>query len=161
MDIVRGRSEEIFAPNDNITRAEFISLVVKAFELDKIPVGTFSDVRPEHWYYRNVMIAQNMGIVSGAGNNYFYPNQPIKREDMAVILTRTLRITGKPLPHRDSSILDKFSDSHLISDYALSSLAVANGAGIINGKGNDILAPKELATRAEAAVMLYNVLFKL
>lgn len=161
MDIISGRSEDIFAPDDRITRAEFISLVVNAFELNKTPIGTFSDVRPEHWYYRNVMIAKNMGIVSGVGNNYFYPNEPIKREDMAVILARTLRITGSPLPHRDNSILDKFSDRHLISDYALSSLAVTHGAGIINGKGNDILAPKQLATRAEAAVMLYNVLFKL
>ncbi|NLW25813.1 S-layer homology domain-containing protein [Acetivibrio saccincola] len=161
MDIISGRSEDIFAPDDRITRAEFISLVVNAFELNKTPIGTFSDVRPEHWYYRNVMIAKNMGIVSGVGNNYFYPNEPIKREDMAVILARTLRITGSPLPHRDNSILDKFSDRHLISDYALSSLAVTHGAGIINGKGNNILSPDDFATRAEAAVMLYNVLFKL
>ncbi|HQD29500.1 fibronectin type III domain-containing protein [Acetivibrio saccincola] len=161
MGIVKGRSEEIFAPNDNITRAEFISLVVKTFELDRIPIGTFLDVRPEHWYYRDVMIAQNMGIVSGVGNNYFHPNRPIKREDMAVILARTLRITGNPLPHKDNSILEKFSDSHLISDYALSSLAVTHGAGIINGKGSGILAPKDFATRAEAVVMLYNILFKL
>ncbi|MDQ2086569.1 fibronectin type III domain-containing protein [Herbivorax sp. ANBcel31] len=161
MDIISGRSEDIFAPDDSITRAEFISLVINAFELDKTPIGTFSDVRPEHWYYRNVMIAKNMGIVSGVGNNYFYPNEPIKREDMAVILARTLRITESPLPHRDNSILDKFSDRHLISDYALSSLAVTHGAGIINGKGNNILSPDDFATRAEAAVMLYNVLFKL
>ena len=148
MGIVKGRSEEIFAPNDNITRAEFISLVVKTFELDRIPIGTFLDVRPEHWYYRDVMIAQNMGIVSGVGNNYFHPNRPIKREDMAVILARTLRITGNPLPHKDNSILEKFSDSHLISDYALSSLAVTHGAGIINGKGGNILSTKEFCNKS-------------
>jgi len=38
-----------------------------------------------------------MGIVSGTGNNYFYPDDPIKREDMAVILAKTFKIIGKPL----------------------------------------------------------------
>ena len=89
-----------------------------------------------------------MGIVSGVGNNYFHPNRPIKRENMAVILARTLRITGNPLPHKDNSILEKFSDSHLISDYALSSLAVTHGAGIINSKGGNILAPKGFCNKS-------------
>ncbi|TYQ14915.1 UNVERIFIED_CONTAM: S-layer family protein [Acetivibrio alkalicellulosi] len=155
MEIIKGRNENIFAPNDIITRAEFISLVVNAFEIDKNPVGAFNDVAPNHWYYRNVIIAKNAGIVSGTGNNYFYPNHPIKREDMAVILARTLRITGNPLPHHEHSILDKFSDRHLVSDYSISSLSVLHGAGIINGKGNGLLAPRDFATRAEAAVILF------
>ncbi|ABN53656.1 MAG TPA: ferrous iron transporter A [Hungateiclostridium thermocellum] len=161
--IIHGKSEEqgIFAPNDRITRAEFITLIVNAFQLSKTPTGTFADVKPNHWYYRNVMIAKNMGIVSGTGNNYFYPDDPIKREDMAVILAKTFKIIGKPLPNHSDSVLDKYSDKNLISIYALQSMAILNGEGIITGKSSSQLSPKDYATRAEAAVILYKALNKL
>jgi len=129
--------------------------------LAKTPTGTFADVKPNHWYYRNVMIAKNMGIVSGTGNNYFYPDDPIKREDMAVILAKTFKIIGKPLPNHSDSVLDKYSDKNLISIYALQSMAILNGEGIITGKSSSQLSPKDYATRAEAAVILYKALNKL
>jgi hypothetical protein len=159
-DIIKGKSssQNIFAPNDKITRAEFISIVVTSLKFNGTPVGTFEDVKPEHWYYKNVMIAKNVGIVSGIGSNLFYPNEPIKREDMAVILARAMKISGNPLPNHDTSILDKYADKNAISDYAILSLSILNGEKIINGKSNTILAPKDYATRAEAAVMLYNIL---
>lgn len=100
-----------------------------------------------------------MGIVSGIGDGLFYPNEPIKREDMAVILTRALKISGNPLPNHDVSILDKYSDKNNISDYALLSMSMLNGEKIINGKSSATLAPKDYATRAEAAVILYNILY--
>ena len=158
--IIKGKSvnPNLFAPNDKITRAEFINLVVASLKFEKTPVGTFEDVKPEHWFYKNVIIAKNIGIVSGTGNNFFYPNEPIKREDMAVILARALKIPGNPLPEHDISILDKYSDRSNISDYALVSMALLNGEKIINGKSSTTLAPKDYATRAEAAVILYNIL---
>lgn len=161
--IIRGKSEElgIFAPNDRITRAEFITLIVNAFQLDKTPTGTFADVKPNHWYYRNVMIAKNMGIVSGTGNNYFYPNDPIKREDIAVILAKTFKIIGKPLPNHSDTVLDKYSDKSHVSVYALQSMAILNGEEIITGKSSTNLYPRDYATRAEAAVILYKALKKL
>ncbi len=160
-DIIKGKSIEqnIFSPDDRITRAEFISIVVTSLQLSKTPVGTFEDVKPEDWFYRNVLIAKNMGIVSGIGNNFFYPNEPITREDMAVILTRAMKISGNPFPNHNISILDKFSDKNRISDYALISMAILNGEKIINGKSSTTLAPKDYATRAEAAVILYNTLY--
>lgn len=163
--IIQGRSQKpgepaIFAPNDRITRAEFITLVVKAFGIERTPVGTFTDVKPNHWFYKSVITAKNMGIVTGTGDNYFYPNEPIKREDIAVILAKTCKIIGKPLPYYDDSVLDKYKDKGDISPYALSSMAILNAEGIINGKSNNLLAPKDYSTRAEAAVMLYNILEK-
>ena len=159
-DIIIGKSTNpnIFAPNDKITRAEFITLVVNSFQFDKSPVGTFEDVKPEHWFYKNVIIAKNLGVVSGIGNNLFYPNEYIKREDMAVILTRALKISGNTLPDYDLSILDKYSDKNIISNYALTSMALLHGEKIINGKTKTIIAPKDYATRAEVAVILYHTL---
>jgi len=161
--IIKGRSEEmgIFAPNDKITRAEFISLVIKVFGIDRTPVGTFKDVLPNHWFYKSVMTAKNMGIVSGTGDNNFNPNEPIRREDIAVIIVKSFKAVDNPLPYYSDSILNGFSDKKLISSYTLSSLASLNGEKIINGKSSTQIAPGEFATRAEAAVMLYKVLKKL
>lgn len=161
--IIKGRSKEmgIFAPNDRITRAEFISLIINAFGIDRTPVGTFDDVLPNHWFYKSVMTAKNMGIVSGTGDNHFNPDEPIRREDIAVIIVNTFKVVGKPLPYYNDSILNGFSDKKLISSYALSSLATLNGEKIINGKSSTQIAPGDFATRAEAAVMLYKVLEKL
>jgi len=58
------------------------------------------------------MIAKNMGIVSERATTT-YPDDPIKREDMAVILAKTFKIIGKPLPNHSDSVLDKYSDKIL------------------------------------------------
>jgi len=73
--IIHGKSEEqgIFAPNDRITRAEFITLIVNAFQLSKTPTGTFADVKPNHWYYRNVMIAKTWALFQERATTTFIP----------------------------------------------------------------------------------------
>jgi len=47
------------------------------------------------------------------GQQLLYPDDPIKREDMAVILAKTFKIIGKPLPNHSDSVLDKYSDKIL------------------------------------------------
>ncbi len=158
--ILNGKNGNMFYPNDNITRAEFLSFVMKAFKLDALPVGYFEDVHSSDWFYKEVMTGKIYGIISGDNNNKFYPNKPITREDMAVIVTRTLDVLDKTLPGHLDSVLNKFSDKKLISSYALSSLAALNGEGLFNGRTTSSLAPKDTATRAEAVVLIDKVLEK-
>jgi hypothetical protein len=156
--VIKGKSIGKFAPGDSITRAEFISIIIRAYNLSRTATGSFADVTPNDWFYNDVLTAKMLGIASGKGNNYFYPNQPITREEMAVIIARTQTIVNKPLPSFDSSILDKYTDSGHISSYAVSSIASLNGEKIMNGKSDLLIAPKDYATRAEVAVMIYKVL---
>jgi len=156
--IVAGKSENLFKPNDKITRAEFTCLMVRAFNLEMTPVGSFADVKIGKWYYKDLMTAKSLGIISGDEKNCFYPEDPITREDMAVIIAKTLKAVNKPLTGFSNSVLEKFRDKNMISPYALSSIASLHGEGIMLGKTSSTIAPKDNATRAEAAVLINKVI---
>ncbi len=156
--IIRGKTDKLFAPNDSITRAEFTALVVRAFGLHDIPVGNFFDVKVNHWAYREIIIARNFGIVESDSENMFYPDKVITREEMATIAVKAAMAVNKPLPYHDISVLDKFIDRNSVSEEALYSMASLCGEGIINGRTEYTIDPKDTSTRAEAAVVLYKVL---
>lgn len=155
--VIKGKTDSLFFPDDHITRAEFTSLVIRSFQLSKTPVGYLADVNPSDWYYRDIMTAKILGIISDAGG-HFYPDVPITREDMAVIIYRTLKAIEKPLPGHDIRILDGYADRDLVDDYALPCMASLKGEKIIDGRSSTILAPKDTATRAEAAVIIYRII---
>lgn len=156
--IVKGVTETQFKPGNTVTKAEFTAMMMRAFQLDTTPVGSLADVKIGAWYYNEVMIAENLGIVSGDSGNRFYPNRMITREEMAVIVAKTLNTVGNPLNAHDNSVLEKFWDRDLISPSALSSIASAVGEGILTGLPGNALSPKKTLTRAEAAAIIHRVL---
>ena len=85
---VQGKEEGKFAPEDMVTRAEFVTMAVKAFELSKGTDGAnpFKDVEEDVWYHDSVLSAYQAGIVSGVESDIFSPDQNITREMAAVIL---------------------------------------------------------------------------
>ena len=113
--------------------------------------GSFMDVAPDSWYADAVMWAAAQGIAGGYGNGKFGPNDHITREQLAVMLWRYSRepaAAGKELP---------FSDANRASGWALDALRWAAENGILNGKGNGMLDPRGLTSRAETAQMLKNL----
>jgi hypothetical protein len=104
------------------------------------------------------MTAKSLGIISGDEKDRFYPDRPITREDMAIIIAKALKAVEKPLAGFSNSVLEKFRDKNMISPYALSSMASLHGEGIMAGKTTTIIAPKDNATRAEAAVLIHKVI---
>ena len=78
--ILQGKSATKFKPNDKITRAEFTVIMMRAFKLDtSTPIGSMTDVKVSKWYYKEVMIAENLGIISRDANGRFYPDRAITR----------------------------------------------------------------------------------
>ncbi|MEG2200009.1 MAG: S-layer homology domain-containing protein, partial [Anaerovorax sp.] len=149
-----------FMPKDSITRAEFAMILAKAAKADltKQSQPTFTDVAHQAWYAQAVAWAADNGVVAGVGNQKFAPSAKITRQDMAVMLHRyTEKIMKKPITGTNKAMA--FSDSHLIADYAKDSVSKMQQANIISGRGNHVFAPKENASRAEAAKMV-TVLLK-
>ena len=107
------------------------------------------------WCADAVTWANANGIVGGYGNGSFGPNDPITREQLAVMLWR---YAGSPT---SSHSLEQFTDEDRISGYAREAMRWANENGIVNGFGNGLLGPKGNATRAQVAQMLMNFLRKL
>lgn len=158
MGIIKGVSGTLFKPNNTISKAEFAAMVVRAFKLETAPVGSLADVRHDKWYYREVMIAENFGIISGDVNNRFYPESPITREEIAVMIFKALQVSGRKFTVHDNSVLEKFIDKQNISPHAVSSMAVLAGEGIMEGLQGNTLGPRYNATRAQAAVFIYRAL---
>ena len=152
MGIVNGINENEFAPDELVTREQFAKLLVLACDAFEEDAETdFSDAEKTEWYYRYIASAEKAGLTKGIGNNMFGVGNRITREDMSVMIYNAFRLTGKSLTVNKS----EFADADSISDYARESVEALAGNGIINGVGNNRFAPKEYATRAQAAVLVY------
>lgn len=150
-----------FYPDAKITRGEFTSYLVRAFKLKASAVGSFMDVKPNHKYYKEIMIANRMGIVTPNKVNYFYPDRFITREEMAVLIIKTLKAIDQPLPAHDIDILNAYSDKEAASSWALNSLAAVIGEKIMQGKtinGYQVIAPQTLGVRVEAVLIIFKAL---
>lgn len=157
--VINGKSENIFAPYDTITRKEAVAMLVRAFDINfenaKID---FSDLSLDDWSYSNVASAVNAGIITGYEDNTFGGNRNISREEFAVIINRAVSYKQMRLPNNNPKT--DFTDSAEISEYARESIDILQAAGIINGMGNGSFDPKGECSRAQAAVMIYNTLNK-
>ncbi|MCH5209337.1 MAG: S-layer homology domain-containing protein [Oscillospiraceae bacterium] len=156
--IVAGRSETIFDPNANITRAEYAQILVGAIGLTSMSANSsFADVPTDAWYYHAVSVASYFGIVSGYGDGNFGPNNLITRQDMALMTMKAAQATDKPLTAIRSYA---FADADQVSAYAATAVQTLADAGIINGVSETEFGPMLNATRAQAAKILYDTFVK-
>lgn len=155
-EIINGVSPSSYAPQQSINRADFITLLVRALNLNAevSDESAFSDVEQSAYYYNELAIARALGIASGYSDNSFKPGEEISRQDMMVLTVRALAAAGIDL-NADGS-LAQFSDSDDVAAYAQAQAAALVDAGIINGK-NGKIAPQDSLTRAEAAVILHRI----
>ena len=157
--IVNGKEEQVFKPNDPVTREEFVKILVGAMNLgDASYVNHFEDVADSDWFCPWVNIAYEKEICKGIGNGYFGVGSQLTRQDMVVLLNNALKLKGIQLPDADTIA---FEDKDSIADYA--SVAVSNmvSIGAVNGVSDTAFEPMGEATRAQAATIIYRVLDKL
>jgi hypothetical protein len=155
-DIVSGYPDGTFKPDASITRAEFATMLVKALGLNTAgSTGQFTDVTTGDWCYGSVNTAVYASLTSGIGDHLFSPNDPITREQMAVMVAKAL---GTNAPAVDRTELNAFSDRSAVSSWAVTGMEDVVKAGILSGMHDGTLAPKAEATRAQAAAMIYKLL---
>lgn len=159
-DIITGQSANTFAPGKQVSRAEFISLLVRALELkqDGAAAAGFTDVSAGSWYYEAVQAAVANGLISGYADQSFAPNQNITRAEMAVILAKALKIAQA----QEKVTLQpaEFADADSIRDWAKEAVGEVTEAGLMQGRSGNRFEADSFTTRAEAAVVVYR-LFKL
>ncbi|HEY4430743.1 MAG TPA: S-layer homology domain-containing protein [Paenibacillus sp.] len=154
--IIRGTSVTSFSPQKNITRAEFLKLLVNILGLKADINENFDDIAENAHYYNEVAIAKALGITSGLGNNKFEPSEQISRQDMMVLVEKAFQVAGKPGVEGSNEDLQRFNDADKIASYARNSVASLIKEGMITGDGSKIN-PNGKTTRAEAAVILYRI----
>ena len=149
---------------ENITREEFCSLLMNIYKCDKRIVlseedkTVFDDSDSE-----SVFEAYKVGIVSGKGNKIFEPKSPITRQEMAVMLSRTLNLISNEYNKYEGQI-DKynstFKDSSATADWALPDIASVCDYNIITGNDTGEVQPLKNASREQAICMLDRVYTK-
>ncbi len=155
-EIIKGTSENTYSPANNITRADFAILLVRAFKKTSDNTENFADVQTSDYFAKELAIARNTGMVSGIGDNKFAPRAYIKRCDMMLMLYRVLEELEAFVGRADSGV-PQYTDFDDVPDYAKDAVAALIGAGLVNGK-NNLIAPNDNTTRAEVAVLLKRVL---
>ncbi|WP_018132117.1 S-layer homology domain-containing protein [Effusibacillus pohliae] len=152
-DVVSGYAEADGSvkvkPNNSITRAEFVTLLVKSLGLKSDQAGKrFEDVPAGSWYAEYVRIASSLGIVSGVSDTRFEPNRLIQRDEMATLLVKafsaSVSFNGQPKPFTD------------VPDYWAKPYIEKASTGVVSGYPDGQFKPFAPATRAEAVAMLKN-----
>lgn len=156
--VVSGVTDTSFAPDHNITRAEFAALLVRSLALtSNAEAASFNDVHATDWFAGSIGAAVKAKLVSGYEDGSFKPNAPITREQMAVMVAKALSAAGKTVDSQ-AELLNKFNDNLKISDWAMSSVSQSVKAGIISGMTDTTFVPLANASRAQAVVMLKRLL---
>ena len=130
-----GTTETTFAPDSAMTRA-MLWTVLARFDGEDTTGGNV-------WYEKGMEWAKANGVSDGSN-----PNGSITREQLATMLWR---YSGSPAVEGG---LDRFSDADKVSGYAVDAMRWAVEIGLIDGIGNDTLAPQGDATRAQLATIL-------
>lgn len=155
--IAEGTGEGLFQPGRNVTRAEFVALLMNALDWqDAAADSTFQDIRKDQWYYSAIAGAQQRGIVEGKPDHTFGPDESITRQDMAVMLQRALQVRKLQPAVTHNPVV--FPDQASISSYAQEAIRNLGQYGIVEGMENGAFAPYLHANRAQAAVMMFRVL---
>ena len=143
-------------PNENVTREEFVTLLVKSFGYDmNVPSAGFEDVYDDTWYAPYVNAAYHAGVVLGVSDTEFGTGQNITRQDMCVLIYRAMEKAGKQLA---VGSISGYTDADLIADYAQDAIGAMSAAGILTGTDGGRFDPTGFATRAQAARVIYLVI---
>ncbi len=155
-NIINGVAEDRFDPSRNITREEFAKILIGAlgttdYAYDR---NIFADAKDSDWFVKHINVAARLGIVKGIGNGVFGTGNNITRQDMAVMIYNALKYRNVDMPLSGF----KFEDDWQIADYAKTAVGALHDMGAINGVTETTFVPQGLATRAQAAKIIYSVI---
>ncbi len=152
--IMNGVSGTSFAPNSNLTRGMLVQILFNLEGKPQSASASFSDVKVDAWYAKAVGWAAANKVVTGYADGTFRPNAAVTREQAAAILYRYAQSKGIDVSVGEDTNILSYADALQASEYAIPALQWAVGAGVLNGKSGNLLAPTGTATRAEIAAIM-------
>lgn len=147
-DLMKGISNTEFAPDSEVTRAMFVTVIYRMENEPQTEKCAFTDVESGSYYENAVAWANENGIVSGISEECFAPNEPITREQMAAIIYRYAAFKGYDITTSSNT---SYTDNDDISDYAKDAVIWAAEKSVMTGNTDGSFAPKANTTRAQVA----------
>ena len=155
--IISGDGNKNFMPDNFVKREEAAKMIVLASRnYNEFAVSDFSDVDSGGWAFSYISSAYENDIINGISETEFGYGDYVTREDLAVLLYRTLIKVGITFTGRET----EFTDFDSISEYARDPVLYLAGDSIINGMGDGSFSPKSYATRAQAAKLIYEAVIR-
>lgn len=153
--LMNGSTTTEFAPNDSLTRAMLVTVLYRAAGEPAVNKSIpFGDIEAGAYYTNAVIWAKQNGIVNGVTENEFAPEENITREQIAAIMFRYAKYMKYDVSVGENTNILSYTDFADISEYAVEAFQYAVGSGLMKGKTNTTLNPKDNATRAEIAAIL-------
>lgn len=144
--VVSGYENGTFNPEKSVTRAEFVTMLIKAMDLDLVTAGkSFKDIDSTNWANQYIETAYSKGIVKGSNGN-FNPDAKITRAEMAVMIANAMKLSG-------STTTKPANDT---PEWATDAISAVMADGIMAGNEGQFR-PNDLANRAESATVIYKV----
>ena len=140
-----------FNPDKQMTRAEFATMLANMMGYTAKADKSFGDVASDAWYADAILKLAAAGVMLGDNNGNANPNKPISRAEAAVMMCRAFNI-------QPSNASLNFADSANVADWARGSMAALAEKGMMNGVGNNQLAPLANITRASVAKLVDNMI---
>ncbi|WP_127588278.1 S-layer homology domain-containing protein [Paenibacillus koleovorans] len=160
--IVNGVTDELYQPDQAVTRAEFAAMLIRALGIKvETSAHPFRDVSSGEWYNAYVATAHDYQLISGVSDQAYAPDAELTREQAMVMLAHAMRVTGldeKLAPASEEQLLKPFEDSDQISSWAKSSVLLNLQAKLATGRTDTQLAPQAALTRAEVATLVQRLL---
>jgi len=152
--IVTGYPDGTFRPDQAVTRAEFLVMLVRTLGLEGgLEALPFVDEgKIGSWAKEAVATAVQKGIVAGYEDGSFRPDAPITRAEMAVMLAKALGLEYR------AETRTGFADDREIPAWAKDAAEALRQQGIVQGRDGNRFAPQHVTTRAEAAVVFLNIM---
>ncbi|NMI06258.1 hypothetical protein HF638_19955 [Paenibacillus sp. SZ31] len=162
--IVQGTSENVFAPDRSITRAEFTAVLLRGLGLhspNSAEAASFTDVKTGSWYEDEVQTAVSYGLISGYADDSFRPNSEISRAEALTIVSRAMKLVG--LAQADASettsLLSTYSDSAKVQSWAAEPVASAIKQELVQGADGKLMTDADIS-RAQSAAIVKRLLAK-
>lgn len=162
--IIEGVGNNKYAPEREFTRAEFCKIMVESLGYELVEYkDSFIDVDKDDWFAPYVQTAFEKGLFDGYDDGSFRPNQPINRQEIATVAGRGAVLAGIVGQSKmDEFVMEKsnYSDRDLVPDWAANEVAWLEAQGVFDEIAQEKFQPTKVVNRAEAAVVIYNTLFK-
>ncbi|SHJ95233.1 S-layer homology domain-containing protein [Tepidibacter formicigenes] len=150
---MKGTSDMYFSPNSELTRAQAAVILVRilGLENENITSYSFEDVSYNHWASKEIEIARKHNIINGKGNNMFYPEDSLTREEMAAMLYRIIK--NEKIDYNE---IDSFKDISS-DDWSYEYILAMNKQGIFKGYDDGNFYPKREVNRAQMATLMDRI----
>ncbi len=159
LGIISGIADRTYGPALPCRRCDFAILINRTLgvTVNSTPKNFYDNEETSKYYYNDVLVGYNAGILSGYGNNYYKPEQYCTREEMAVLVAKSYEWLGLDVTSTDLSVNNKYTDVANISWWSAPYVAYLTDQGVLNGNTDGTLLPQNFINRAEMAVMMSKV----